>query len=398
MLNIWPPLPIQILSFPFGAGKNVIAALEHRDRVHQITLGVGSLEVEKLANAMQEPFPRLTHLGLHYPVNAATPAAALPATFLGGSAESLQSLVLHNIPFPALPNLLSSTSGLVLLELHSIPNTGYFPPEALATGLSALTKLKALVIDFASSTFHLSPGARPPPPLTRAELPSLTSFTFRGVSDYLEDFVARIDAPYLRDVRIRFFPQPNFDIAQLSRLISYAGIPRSLNRAKMSFKDERVEIRLHQRGATYGDNGLQLTLPFKELNRKVSSMTQICTQALSLLSGVKRLDIVNGTPFLTGQANVDNRQWLGLFQPFTAVRTLCISRHLRSFIVSALQELTGEITTAVLPALTNLYLEGYESSGSEHEAMELFITARHSSGHAVAVHPWEGTSLRSWVR
>jgi hypothetical protein len=211
----------------------------------------------------------------------------------------------------------------------------------------------------------------------------------------LENLVARIDTPRLRDVYIRFFTQPHFNIVQLSRLIAYAGIPQPLNSAKMSFKDDRVEIRLRPRGATHDNDGLQLVIPIRDLNRKVSSMTQICNQALSLLSGVEQLDIVDSTSLRIAQATMDNRQWLELFQPFISVRTLCISRQLLSFIVPALQELTGENTIEVLPALNDVYLEGYEPSDPEHQTMEPFIAARRRFGRPVVVHPLERTSLRS---
>lgn len=48
-----------------------------------------------------------------------------------------------------------------------------------------------------------SPRSRPPresrrlPPLTRSVLPALIVLRFVGASEYLEDLVARIDAPLL---------------------------------------------------------------------------------------------------------------------------------------------------------------------------------------------------------
>jgi hypothetical protein len=57
-------------------------------------------------------------------------------------------------------------------------------------------------------------------------------------------------------------------------------------------------------------------------------------------------------------------------------------------VVQALQELSVERATEVLPALRNLFIEGLESSGPTQEALEQFITARQLSGHPVAVCPW----------
>ncbi|KAI0250895.1 hypothetical protein BJV78DRAFT_1154837 [Lactifluus subvellereus] len=68
---------------------------------------------------------------------------------------------------------------------------------------------------------------------------------------------------------------------------------------------------------------------------------------------------------------------------------LGISRELRSLIVPALQELTGERAMEVLPALDRLYLEEYQPFGSDRQAIEPFIAARQYSDHPVTVRRWE---------
>jgi hypothetical protein len=125
-------------------------------------------------------------------------------------------------------------------------------------------------------------------------------------------------------------------------------------------------------------------------------MAQICNQFSFLLSIVEQLDIHVGyfdrEPTPTRQVEMEDTQWLELFRPFTAVRTLRISRALQPLIVPALQELTDERATEVLPALDSLYLEEYQPSGSEQQVIDSdpFIAARQYSDHPVAVHPWEG--------
>ena len=90
---------------------------------------------------------------------------------------------------------------------------------------------------------------------------------------------------------------------------------------------------------------------------------------------------------------MEDPHWLVLFRLFTAVRTLQISRELQPVIVPALQELTRERTMQVLPVLDSLYLEEYQPSGSDQQAIEPFIVARQYSNHPVAVHFWEGPGL-----
>ena len=91
----------------------------------------------------------------------------------------------------------------------------------------------------------------------------------------------------------------------------------------------------------------------------------------------------------TWRVETDETPWVELFRPFAAVRTLNISRELQRSIVPALQGLTGERATEVLPALDGLYLEECQLSGPQQRAIESFIAARQHSDHPVAVHRWE---------
>ena len=194
-IDAWPPLPILVTSYDHWTWgvDNIIAALEHNDRIYQLNLfRVRSSEMKKVFAAMQQPFSALQYLDLY----SKSETSVVPASFLGGSAPQLQSLALQYIPFPGLPKLLLSATHLVKLHLWSIPHSGYFSPEAIVTGLSALTRLESLWIRFRSPRSRPDRRRRPPPP-TRTLLPALTRFTFKGVSEYLDDLVARIDAPLL---------------------------------------------------------------------------------------------------------------------------------------------------------------------------------------------------------
>lgn len=94
---------------------------------------------------------------------------------------------------------------------------------------------------------------------------------------------------------------------------------------------------------------------------------------------------------------MDNTQWLELLHPFTAVRTLRISAKLQSATVSALQELSGELTVGVLPVLESVYLEGYELPGSKEQDIETFIGVRQRSDHPVTIHRWESSEWERFV-
>ena len=79
---------------------NIIALLEHPDRIHHIDGEImEGTQWGKVVAAMQEPFPVLIDLELSgfTDVPALT---GLTSRFLGGSAPRLQEFALYSFPFP----------------------------------------------------------------------------------------------------------------------------------------------------------------------------------------------------------------------------------------------------------------------------------------------------------
>jgi hypothetical protein len=233
-LDIWPPFPLIIYIFGKIIYKDelssldvIVAALEHNNRVREIHLRhftTSQMGCVTDSAAMQNSFPELTKLWLHIDLfaNDHRPRPILPDSILGGTAPRLQSISLEGISYPGLPKLLLSATHLVDLSLYDIPISGYIPPEVMATGLSALTSLQSLHLDFRYPRPRTAQDSRrlPPPPLTRSILPSLTKIYFHGPSEYLEEIFARIDAPRLDKLDISFFNQMIFDTPQLFQFIS----------------------------------------------------------------------------------------------------------------------------------------------------------------------------------
>ena len=167
---------------------------------------------------MQVPFPELTYLELLPFFDGEVPFT--PDSFLGGSAPRLQYLSLSSIPLPRSPKLLLSAKHLDELALRHIPHSRYISPEAVVDLISISTSLK---------TFHLgfqSPESRPPwesrslPPPKRSILPALKELHFRGVTEYLEELMTRIDTLQLDRIRITFFNQIDFDCPRLTQFIN----------------------------------------------------------------------------------------------------------------------------------------------------------------------------------
>jgi hypothetical protein len=386
MLEVWPPLPIVIEhSYAKWDDDNIIAALEHNNRICYLVLWYTSnSQFEKVLAAMQRPFPALTNLQLGFK-NETAPVD--PGLFLGGSAPGLQSLYLHHIPFPRLPKLLLSATHLVRLGLSKIPPSGYISPDAMATSLSVLTRLETLTIGFESPRSCPDRRNRRPPPRTRTLLPVLTHLFFNGVSEYLEDFLARIDGPLLKGLWIKFFHQLTFD-TPLPTPLPTQFIYRTPNfgETRVHFRDSCVCVTTET-----SDVKLNLEISCSQSDWQVSSLAQVCSSSFlrTLIPAVEYLYFEDGYVLPRWQDDIESCQWLELLHPFTTVRGLYISGEFVPRIVPALQELTGERVTEVLPALQTLFLGDPHPSGPVQEVIGQFVGARQLAGHPIAVSHWE---------
>jgi len=398
MLYVWPTLPIVIEEWSHDdtqllsekKNDNIISALEHRNRICQISLGnLGPSQLDAFTESMQDPFPMLTHLELW---SKFEPATAIPDSFLGGSSPLLQSLRFWNIPFPALTNLLLSTNHLVYLRLRQIPHSGYISPGSMVACLSSLTGLETLDLSFLSPRSHPGPSARHPSSFPRVDLPALTELYFHGVSEYIEEFVARINAPLLSHVRIAFFNQLVFDVSQLSRFIGGVDIFKAPCQSQVHFDDGFTFVKLSPFEDTV-DRPRTLVFYIKctPSEWQLSSLAQVCCSSLSSLQrSLESLDIAH---FYTSPGHwhddMENTQWLELLQPFIAVKGLYLFGELALPVAQALQELAGERATEVLPALQGIYIQSHHAPGAVREALEPFIAARQFSGYPVVVHHTE---------
>ena len=389
-LDVWPPLPVVIWSRLTEDADNIVAALERRDRVARIHLfDVKSLPMEDILAKMQEPFPELTFLGLGPTWNDET-LPVLSDSFLHGSAPLLQGLFLDCIPFPGLPNLLLSATRLVFLRLLDIPHSGYIQPEAMVTALSALTCLSSLDLQFRSPLSFPDRASRHPPPTTRRILPVLTIFSFKGTCEYLDDLVARIDAPQLNDLSTTLFNDIVFDTPQFIRFISRTPTFKSLENAQVVFEEFTARVKFLSQPLASGNGSLQVNISCSETDRQASSLKQVCTSCLPPLSTTKDLYIYRhrfSRPHW--EVNIENTLWLELLHPFLAVENLHLCKEFAPRIVTALQELAAGRMTEVLPTLQNIFLEELRPSGPVQEGIGKFVSARELSGHPITVSHWE---------
>ena len=289
-LDIWPTFPIAIIGFPSPTvnkkdEENIVAALAHRDRISVLDIfdKVGN-SLKKWVVAMQEPLPALVNLFLATFYEESP--VVLPDAFLGGYAPRLRSLVLQGVAFPAFPKFVLHATTIVFLSLINIPDSWYtfVSPKAMATCLAALPGLESLCIMFLSPP--LSPLRPSLPQRMRSVLPALTSFRFKGVSEYLEGVIARIDAPHLDVLHMMFFMDLIFDIPQLHKFIGRTGSPIPHNPAQLQFSGDAVRIFLGSLTTS-----IWFEIKCEEPDWQLSSVTYLCNDHFSLLSQVEQLDI-----------------------------------------------------------------------------------------------------------
>jgi len=385
MLDIWPELPIFLRwspGFEDDSGvDNAVAALEHNDRVCEIFVEEPTCYGwERIVAAMQHPFPILTNIFLWAFGDYSETDFELPDSLLCGSATSLQSLSLLCVSFPSLPNLLLSTPNLVCLRLRDIPPAGYISSAAMIDCLSSLTKLEELKIVFQSPPPRPDQETRRPPPSPPIVLPALDTFVFEGGSEYLADIFASIYTPSLQYSKITFL---NLVVSHISRISSLIGCSSTnpnfpiegFDRAYILFNHDFIDITFSSRKRTPG----RMSLVFSIQYMGIESFWQF----RSLIRDEHR----SSPPFTYGvgfdvrrpgdhpplwAARMANARWLELLRHFAPVKRLYLSEGVALCLAPGLRGLAGESGVTgltVLPALQNLFVEGFQQSGPVEEAM-----------------------------
>ena len=401
MLDIWSELPIFIYAWDHPDQKakyEVAAALKLNHRVSRIYfLKTSDSAWDTFVPLMQQPFPALTHLCV---LPYGTIKDPISRSFLGGSAPFLRDLILNGVPFPALPELLLSTTNLVRLSYQNIPPSGYISPRAMVTTLSRLTRLESLSLtflpprSFPDVAIHIPPRSLPdmaihiPPPHTRILLPALTLLRYRGVPEYMEDFVAQIDAPSLESMEITLLHREVLVVSQLAVFFRHADKLSLIDRAKVTFEGDRISVNLSQELDEVKTLTLNLTCYEREL--RFSYLAQFCALCLPTLSPFERLDIrVPYSPWtVTWEDVIDDPdpQWLELLRPFNTVKDLCLHKYTAPRVAQTLRGLPAERVMEVLPALENVFISDLEAFGPVRDVISEFADARQLSGRPVSIY------------
>jgi hypothetical protein len=386
-LRIWPAFPIVIdyrrmkPCYRPSYGYDVIAALKHPGRVSFFKFQSADIcdrQAQGILSAMEKPFPQLTHLDLELDDNL----SVLPADFLGGSAPRLREIILSGIPYPSLPTLLLSTTDLVKLDLFDIPSNGYISPKAMVASLTALPKLEVLVIGFLVATSRPDKLLRPP--FTRTVLPALTSFRFKGASEYLEDLVARIDCPRLNQTVITYLNQVvDFQVVQFSNFIDRTVGPEVtlFKHARFTFSYYTVSFTTypHANHSPWDRRPATNIISCQGIDCQVSHIAQVLSHMSAKLSNVVHLKLKVDPEGLQLE-RTDDVEWTNLLRQFPTLQTLHVSRGLAGHVALALEGIATEMVGEVLPSLDLICVVGQPAS-----SIEKFTAARQLSGRPVTV-------------
>lgn len=401
MLGVWPAFPIiiQVNGNRPWSEPNVLAALEHKDRIRKIQLvDMAGMALKAILLKMQEPFPALTDLVLMSSTNE--PNMIIPESFLGWSAPRLRSLTLCSIRIPPLLNLVSSSArDLVDLSLLDIPCKGYIPVTKMVNALSVLTKLETLSIEFSLERRRYWDRRYPPPP-TRSVLPSLKSFLFKGICGYLEDFVAMIDAPRLEilDVTIckyNKYPFNSDETPQFNQFLGRSTPFKTLNNASVHLWPDKLEITLSRR--PWASNA-KVTLRII-CQRNVYAFGRVCYYGFIPLSKIENLGISSQYHKWEShrEATEKDTGWVIPLFFFDAVKSLYLSKDIVPYVAGALKGIvdsqgTPEPLPPVLRSLQKISTDMVKlPSGSVKNAIEQYAAMRELSA------PDPPTVPFSWV-
>ena len=387
VLASWGTLPL-IVRFK-GSPKtkslpeNIVTALRHPDRVREIELGLTSTTVGSIVDSIKKPFQTLECIRITIK-DAKGPSLLFRNAFLGGSAPCLKEIELDgiNFPFSEIKQVISSTNNLTTLHLSRIQKTGYFSADDLVTALSTSTQLGVLTVNF-QYPVSLPTQSGTSPPFQRATLPSLYYLKFRGASEYLEDFVSRVNIPSLGFIKIMLFNQIFFDIPQFCHFILWSPL-KSPTEVEITLYTDLVTIFIRQRSKRREIQSVQchLETACERLDWQLSFVTQVSSQLSPLLKSVQTLT-VSHVEMPNGE-DMDSMQWLEVFHPFAHVRELRVSEKLALDIVQAL--VTEDTTAEALPELTRLRIFVWEvREPGVVEAVEKFVAARKLSGRTIHV-------------
>jgi hypothetical protein len=377
MLAHSPPLPL-IVFYEDNRGmttedeEGVLLALSYSDRIRRISLLVPASNLGKFIAAMDEEFPILERMCIGSQSKSST-RMVFPGTF---QAPNLRHVWTASIGSP----LLTSTAGLVNLELMDIPASAYFPPSYILTRILLMPQLETLIIHFHSPLPNRDVERQlSNTPIVTQPLLHLHLVSFRGVSAYLESLLARISAPVLSIIDVQLFNQLTFTVPRLLRFMQTSqNLSFSFSAVELSFDRNFFDLTAEP-DLGWWQHPLRLRVMCRHLNWQVSSAVQILSTLSPVVSAVEKLTL-NHVEENQSSDEVDRTQWRDFFRPFGSVKSLYVPTALVGGLSRSLCSEDGESPLEILQNLLELQCPGGRDIDA---AFSPFLIAREAVGRPV---------------
>jgi hypothetical protein len=385
MLAHSPPLPLVIdyegTDITAEDEEAIILALEQRDRVRRIRLGIPALQLQKLIMAIDGEYPILEYLILGVPPEDHSTVISLPETL---HTPHLRQLTI-SCSIPIRFQLLTTAVGLVTLNLSLSHPSTYFQPTVLLQSLSLMPQLEMLAISFhfAVPNRDVERQLMRTPIMTHVTLPNLRSFAFEAVSAYSEAVLSRITAPRLEIFQICYLKQLTFSVPQLLQFMGRTENFR-FDRAEFQFTSRQVYVEVNPPETHTPLTAFSINVDCWHLDWQVSSVAQIFNALSQMFSAVEHLTLSHNVHSRSTEEHneVDRTEWRKLLRSFTNVKTLRIEDGLVGELSRCLPLEDGEHPLELLPELQELT---YSESDSVKDAFTSFIDARRNAGHPVTL-------------
>ncbi|KAI0263533.1 hypothetical protein BC834DRAFT_300689 [Gloeopeniophorella convolvens] len=385
-----------------GRSSNLLA-LRYRHRVRSLTISTSLLNVHRILEDVDGPWPALRTLTVHavddclsnWSLELYASKWFMETTFPSAfSAPHLQSLSLKDIVLPSYwPPMLPGASSTILdLTLGDADVAGHVVPERLVAMLSSMPRLETLRITLLDADWDAEEEGP-----ARTLLPQLTSFYFKGDSIYFDDLMSRINAPSLKTMRTLFTYDFPFTLPRISHFVGASKNFQGCSAARVVLGNKWVRVQLglgKEVGWLFDEHRDRLNLEVEagRLDWKIASAAVVLGELAPLLHSVEILEMrhrVGWAPPVApwkaqGERGVYLTDWVPLLRRFKNVKKLLACGQLAPIMFDTL--LVGNAERGwlnFLPELRVIYIESGLVDGEE-ELMG-FIDARQREGRPVSV-------------
>jgi hypothetical protein len=385
MLAHSPPLPLVIdykdADITAEDEEAIILALEQRDRVRRIRIGIPVLRLQKLILAVDGEYPILEYLIFGDPSEDKNTVLILPETL---QTPHLRHLAI-DCSIPIRSPLLGTAAGLVTLHLALYHPSTYFHPTVLLQSLSLMPQLEILSIffGFAVPNRDVKRQLMRTPTMTHVTLPNLRLFGTQAVSAYSEALLSRITASRLEKFHIGYLKQLTFSVPQL---VQFMGRTENLrfDRAEFEFDSEQVYLVGYSLESNMPVVAFSINVKCWHLDWQVSSVGQIFNALSQIFSAVEHLTLSYEAHSYSSEEHneVDRTEWRKLLMSFSNVKTLRVDDGLVRELSRCLPLEDGEHPLELLPELQEL---SYWGSDNADDVFTSFIDTRQDAGRPVTL-------------